>query len=348
MSIYPQFTAALVLGTLLSTQATAERKYSEWGPPVNLGCVVNSALTDQGPAISKDGRSLYFGSNRQSPNNLQNLDIYVAQRPSRHSPWETPVNLGPTINTPVNDNVPSLSRDEHWLFFNSLRSGGSGDIDLWMSWREDVHDNAGWTTPINLGAGVNTSGFDAGASYFENKGHRPPLLFFNRGAAQATQAVTTDIWVAELQHDGTFGNAQRIDRLSSPYGDQRPSIRFDGLEIFLFSNRPGSVPDSLGVLSFDLWVSTRKKIDDLWSTPVNLGPTINTEFGEINPYISPDGLTLFFASNRPTWRDAQGQLQPACGGQDLYMTTRTRPKGKHHDKDHDDDKHHDEDEDDDD
>ena len=36
-----------------------------------------------------------------------------------------------------------------------------------------------------------------------------------------------------------------------------------------------------------------------WSEPVNLGPNINSEFIEQSPMISPSGLSLYFASNRP-------------------------------------------------
>lgn len=323
MNVYARFATALVLGTLLSTQAAAERKYSDWGPPVNLGCVVNSASDDFGPAISKDARSLYFGSNRASPDASGDVDLYVAQRESISGPWGLPRNLGPTINSPLNDGVPSFSRDGHWMFFisNRVAPGAFGDIDLWGSYRAHVHDDFGWETPFNLGAGVNTAGFDAGPSYFENKTGRAPLLFFNRGASQATQATTTDIWVSELQDDGTFGNARPIPELNSAQSEQRPSIRFDGLEIFFFSNRPGSTLDAMGNPSFDLWVATRKNVDDLWDTPVNLGSVVNTRFGEINPHIAPDGLTLFFASTRL-----------GCGGRDLYMTTRTKLKGMHDDE----------------
>ena len=39
-------------------------KFSEWSKPVNLGPVVNASGNDQWPAISPNGLSLYFGSNR--------------------------------------------------------------------------------------------------------------------------------------------------------------------------------------------------------------------------------------------------------------------------------------------
>ena len=156
--------------------------------------------------------------------------------------------------------------------------------------------------------------------YFENEDGSAPLLFFGRGDSGATQGMTSDIWVAELLPDGTFGNARPVPELNSTQGDQRPSIRFDGLEIFFFSNRPGSTPNTMGVPTTDIWVATRNSIDDPWDPPVNLGPEVNSAFGDFNPHISPDGLTLYFASNRPAGS--------GCGGSDLYMTTRTKLRGK--------------------
>lgn len=322
MKAYAGVGAFVVLGTLLSTAAFAERKYSDWGPAVNLGCgIINSRSNDFGPGISKDGLSLYFSSNRgaSDPNNA---DIYIAQRPSTSDPWGPPQNIGSTINTPATESNPSFSRDGHWMFFNSNRSpGGFGDVDLWASYRAHVHDDFAWETPFNLGPGVNTAGFEAGASYFENEDGSAPLLFFGRGLSATTQATTTDIWVADLLADGTFGNARPVPELNSPVGDQRPSIRFDGLEIFFFSTRAGSN---------DIWVATRSGVNDPWDPPerlTNVGTPVNTPFGEFTPHISADGLTLYFGSSRPAL-DAQGNPVPGCGGFDLYMSTRTQLKGK--------------------
>ncbi len=72
-----------------------------------------------------------------------------------------------------------------------------------------------------------------------------------------------------------------------------PSVRFDGLELFLDSDRLGT----FGLR--DLWVSTRETTLDPWSAPVNLGVTVNSAFIDQTPFIASDRETLFFASNRP-------------------------------------------------
>jgi hypothetical protein len=49
----------------------------------------------------------------------------------------------------------------------------------------------------------------------------------------------------------------------------------------------------------DIWVTTRLTKDEDWGPPVNLGPSINTSGYERSPRLSPEGCTLYFASNRP-------------------------------------------------
>src|SRR5690242_320534 len=172
-------------------------KFSDWSTPVNLGPIVNTASLDAGPAIAKEGLSLYFSSDRMGGFGSQ--DIWVAQRPTVDSPWGTPQNLS-SINTAALEQVPALSRDEHWLFFNSDRAGGCGGVDIWASFRVNTHDDFGWQTPINLGpgdqcgVGVNSPFFDGGVSYFENDDAGTPLLFF--GSARPGGPGGIDIYVS--------------------------------------------------------------------------------------------------------------------------------------------------------
>jgi hypothetical protein len=98
------------LGTAAKLVAAEEkeRQFSDWSEPVNLGPVLNSQGRDfnnQHPAISKNGLSLYFVSNR--PGGFGNNDIWVSQRRRIHAPWghrKTSVRrstLHPTILLPT-------------------------------------------------------------------------------------------------------------------------------------------------------------------------------------------------------------------------------------------------------
>jgi hypothetical protein len=308
MKIIKKLTFAALAATLLfqAPITQAAPKYSDWSAPVNLGPVINSGFEEFHTAVSKNGLSLYFGSDRpggfSAPGEDQ-ADIYVSQRASVDDPWGAPVNLGPTINSAWGDGRPSLSRDEHLMFFQSNRPGGPGGADIWVSWRQHTHDDFGWQPPVILGSGVNSDAIDAGPTYFENEGGAPQLYF------NSSRLGGNDIFVSELMADGSFGPAQLVTELSGPTVDAQPSIRHDGLEIFFQSNRAGSL---------DLWVSTRETTLDPWSTPVKLGDTINTDYDERFPFVSSDGETLYFTSGRPG----------GFGALDLYMSTRTKLRGR--------------------
>jgi Tol biopolymer transport system component len=295
------FVAAIVLVSAF-TASSGPQKYSDWSTPINLGPIVNSTAMDRGPAISKDGLSLYFASNRVDGVRFGGEDIYVSQRETRDDEWGAPANLGPIINTSFNEMVPAFSRDGHLLFFASNRTEGSfGGVDIWVSRRENTHDDLAWQLADDLGPGVNSAGQEEGPSYFENDGTGVPQLYFSGGT---NRPDGPGIFVSDQQADGSFGPAVKILELSGLGNTQRPSIRHDGLEIF-FTN------------SLDLWVATRETVFDAWSAPINLGSPLSGSLVDVHPYISSDRETLFFASNRPSG-----------GPTDIYMSTRTKLSGK--------------------
>jgi Tol biopolymer transport system component len=306
ITAYAHTSVRLARGSL----STNSPRYSVWSTPINLGSIINSVSSEQHPAISKNGLSLYFTSTRAG--GVGRFDIYVSQRESKHDPWGSPVNLGPILNTTFDEGNVALSRDEHLMFFQSDRPGGLGLVDIWVSRRCSKHDDFGWQPAVNLGAGVNSAAGDNAPSYFENEDEDTPQLYFASNRPGGLGGL--DIYVSDQTPDGSFGPAVLVTELSSPGGDSRPSIRHDGLEIFLQSDRSGTAGAA------DLWVSKRESTANTWSTPENLGNTINTVFFEQNPYLSFNGKTLFFASDR----------SGGSGGLDLYMTTRTKLRGGHH------------------
>src|SRR3989441_3397041 len=102
---------------LVADAATEEGpRWSDWTTPINLGPLINAAGFDQsGPALSKDGLSLYFASSR--PGGLGRNDLWVAHRESRDDPWGAPQNLGPNINSGGGDVPPHLLHDRGLMDF---------------------------------------------------------------------------------------------------------------------------------------------------------------------------------------------------------------------------------------
>jgi len=224
--------------------------------------------------------------------------------------------LGPNINSPANEIAPDFTPDGHYLFFSSTRLPGAQCCpQIWVSFRKDPDDDFGWEPAVNLGPDINVPGLDDNAPTFFHD-HRTGLtsIYFN-SIARRDGPGDFDIYVSTQREDsdeqgfmGTFGPAVPVPELSSPQRDTRTAIRRDGLEMFITSARPG------GSGGNDLWVSTRATTLDPWSTPVNLGPTINSAFDDGGPALSCDGTTLYFYSTRPS----------GSGGRDLYRATRQR------------------------
>src|SRR3989441_13354768 len=92
----------------VSNPVAGSPKFSGWSTPVNLGPVINSVLRENGPAISRDGLSLYFGSFREG--GFGGSDIWGSHPPSVEDSWGPPRDLRPTINTAVLDAGPQVSR----------------------------------------------------------------------------------------------------------------------------------------------------------------------------------------------------------------------------------------------
>ena len=113
----------------------------------------------------------------------------------------------------------------------------------------------------------------------------------------------------------TFGTPTNLGpAVNSPYSDGSPDISADGLTLYFDSLRP----DSAG--AWAIWRTRRESVDAEWGPSELLGPPINSGYGESGPSISADGLTLYFASNRPggqgsydLWVAARQSLQEPWG-----------------------------------
>ena len=303
-----------------------EIRWGPWSPPVNLGPVVNSAFNDRHPAISANGLGLYITSNRPGgfgPKSTWN--IWVSRRASLHDPWGPPRNLGPNINTPGGF-APNISPDGHWLFFTGGRvCGGPAESpspgNIWVSYREDTDDDFAWEPAVDLGPEINNPGCDSVAPTFFRDEETGVTRIYLSSQSRPDRPGNFHIYVSTQREDadergfvGTFSLPILVPELCSPRRDTRTALRRDGLEMFITSNRTGSVPDASGQPSLDLWVSTRASTRDPWPTPVNLGPTVNTLAAEGGAELSCDGTALYFYSTR----------LGGVGGEDLYVTTRTK------------------------
>jgi hypothetical protein len=317
-----------------SPSPSSREVFGPWSAPLGLGGLVNSACDEQHPALSNDGLTLVFSSNRPliaSMPCLPALHLWVAQRVNVEREWQRPVVMTPlnsSYDSPYQDHAANLTPDGHWLFFHSTRPGGcngGGYAELWAAHRRDTRNALDWEAAVNLGCVLNVPAADnAGPNFWEDLTTGTRYLYFTRNLIPA-DSNGFDIYVTTCAAALALCNRQQLWRsaayvaeLSSPARDTRTAIRRrDGLEMILTSNRAGTAG------GLDLWVSMRRSTRDPWSVPVDLNQSnltkrgvaaLNTIADDGAPAMSSDGGTMIFYSNRPGGH----------GLNDLYVSTRQR------------------------
>lgn len=103
--------------------------------------------------LSKDGKSLFFTS--EASGGFGGLDIYKSEKEADGN-WSKPVNLGPNVNTPYDEDAPFLSDDGTTLYFASRGLPGYGNFDIYKS----VITDGKWGQPENLGMPINSQAHD--------------------------------------------------------------------------------------------------------------------------------------------------------------------------------------------
>ncbi len=238
-----KMTISLVLVLTLGMSAEVANADFTFGEPTNLGATVNSSVRDREPSISADSLSLYFSSER--PGGHGNHDIWITElqttRQMTELVWDTPINLGPPINTPSNDAHPSISLNGLTLFFASDRLGGYGERDLWVTTRSATSEP--WSEPVNLGPTVNSSSDEAGPSISDDG-----LMLFYRSQKPGTYGLE-DIWFSkratiENDWDTPVHPGPPVNTTAS---DSSPNISADGSILYFHSPRAGGLGD------YDLW-----------------------------------------------------------------------------------------------
>ncbi|RRB06878.1 OmpA family protein [Larkinella rosea] len=134
-----------------------------WSEPQNLGPMINTRSWESQPALSADGRRLYFVSDRNG--GLGRRDIWCSDL-GEDGEWKTPYNLK-SINTPFDEASPFIHANGLSLFFASEGHMGMGGYDLFVA----DSTATGWSNPQNLGYPINTSDDQAALFVSANGAH---------------------------------------------------------------------------------------------------------------------------------------------------------------------------------
>lgn len=135
------------------------RNFNGWDNPVPLMIQDYDRMRKgvySGGLLNQEGNVLLLYFNELKDKKIS--DLYVSFK-QEDGTWSKPKYID-ALNTPYDEFGPSLDPDGTTLYFASSRPGGNGSTDIYATKRLD-DSWLNWSEPINLGAPVNTSGFDA-------------------------------------------------------------------------------------------------------------------------------------------------------------------------------------------
>ncbi len=207
----------------------------------------------------------------------------------------------PTLFEPGNISTASI---EYGLTFSSSGSEiyfsksndqwGKGDVVSFIYY--SVYKNGTWSTPKL----ASFSGkYDDSAPYITN--HGKTLYFISKRPAEGGEEVSMDIWKVERDDKGEWGVPMRLEEPINSLANEY-CLRTDTYgNLYFASDRKG------GYGQGDLY--TAKKTNDQYDPPINLGSSLNSEFGEWNLEVNQKGdLIIFEASQRKENLSSYGDL----------------------------------------
>ena len=267
--------------------------YQGWGYPRSLE--VNTYDAECFPWISGNGQYLLFASinfnGPPRPGHIGNWDIYRSVWDSVNLCWDTAQNLGPNINTGLDERRPCCNATCDTLYFH--RKGLNTNFNIFRS----TWNGFEWTPAESLGAPLNTPA---------NEEH-PALsadglrLYFTSDRDSGGYGGK-DIWVAFWNGSSWDSVANIGAPVNTPNEETRPFESYDGLRLY-FTNQHGDprLEGSFGGAG-DIYVSTWDGTG--WGQVSLVAAPVNNDLLACSPYETPDGNEIYFGSE--AWEGSVG------------------------------------------
>lgn len=115
---------------------------------------INSNAWETHCTVTPDGKTMYFVSNNDT--GYGGRDIYRSDKMADGN-WGKPVNCGPTINSPFDEESPFIAIDNKTLYFSSNCEKSMGGFDIFQTVLDATQQ---WSVPMNLGYPFNSTGDD--------------------------------------------------------------------------------------------------------------------------------------------------------------------------------------------
>ena len=236
---------------------TCEWQGSGWGEPTPI-TGINTDRDELGPAMSRDGRHLYFYSDR--PGGKGGYDIWVAYWDGMS--WGSPTNAGAEINSPFNEYGPALSPGGDRLFFSSnrpLRELTDEEQRAWKATLREIvlqNDYDVFSVPILPDAQTNTTALPPLPTFGEtarvtelnsdrDEGQvvitpRGDFLYFSSNREGGRGGF--DIYRTRLIHGQILRPENLGTPINTPFNEMDPALRLEGFGLVFSSNRDQADP----------------------------------------------------------------------------------------------------------
>ncbi|MEZ5026829.1 MAG: OmpA family protein [Chitinophagales bacterium] len=218
-------------------------------------------------------------------------------------PVGQPENLGANVNSPYYDHLPLISPDGSTLYFTRKltdeRNLSAFDDDIFYS---KILPGGYFSKAENIGPPLNTSEHNF-ACYISADNNR--LYVANKYVKNTYNYAGLSVSTKQKNNTWSKPKALPIPDLYNKNEFAHYYLNITENVVLMAIQRDDSYGD------LDLYVS-KKYSDGTWTTPKNLGPTINTVGAEGSVFLAADGKTLYFSSSG----------HPGFGSYDMYMSKR--------------------------
>jgi outer membrane protein OmpA-like peptidoglycan-associated protein len=211
-------------------------------------------------------------------------------------------NMGPNINSPYPEYSAFVSADESMMVLTARRENSTGGKldegdnypfeDLYQSFKV----NGKWTPVQNFGPIVNSPEHDATAGLSSDG---TTMFIF-----KYKEKDGGDIYTSTLDGN-TWSKPEHLNKnINSKAHESSVSLSYDGKSLYFISDREG------GLGAGDIYFSNKDGKND-WGPAQNIGPSLNTKYGEEGVFIHPDGKSIYFSSKGHN----------TMGGYDIFKST---------------------------
>lgn len=216
-----------------------------------------------------------------------------------------PINMGSSINSRDDEYLPTLTVDGNTLIFTrrfprkpTTTATTANEEDFYISTYDSVR--SAWSPAMRMAEPVNSTD-NEGAQCISQDGR---IMFFT-ACGRRDGGGRCDLYMCTNKGNKWSKPRNLGSEVNTASWESQPSFSIDGKTLYFSSDRKG------GYGGLDLWKTEFR--NGHWTSPENLGPTINTPGNEMSPYIHYDDQSLYFASD--------GHV--GMGGLDLFLSHRT-------------------------